>query len=424
LIETIHKCRVCDNKKIIPFFDLGEQPLANSLLSKQFEKEKQYPLSLSWCSECNLVQLNHTVNPKVLFSNYVWVTSTSSYAKKYAELFCQNLIDELRISDNRSYVLEIASNDGTFLKPFINKGFAVLGVDPANNIVEIAKKDSIPSLCGFWNPTLANEIISDKGYPSIIFARNVLPHVADLNNFVEAIRIASTKEAILAFEVHYAGKILNELHYDSIYHEHLCYFSLKSLERILNKHDIYIFDLFESPISGGSIVVLAGTYQREKSKRLTKFEETEIINQINDYGQWEKFSRSALDHKKKLTDIFFQEISNGATICGYGASARSSTMLNFCKLSSVQLKMIADQNPMKHNKYTSGSNILITTPEIMMQTNPDVIIVLAWNFLQEICNNLIDKYNYTKKIIIPFPYPPRIIALSELVNTNYLIIIK
>jgi len=416
MVKKICNCRVCDNENIISFFDLGEQPLANSLLTKQFEKEYKYPLSLSWCSKCNLVQLNHTVSPEELFSDYFWVTSTSSSARDYAMLFCQKVIDQVQNYDKFSYVLEIASNDGTFLKPFINKGFKVFGVDPAKNIVDIANKNGVPTTCDFWNETLANEIMSEKGNPSVIFARNVLPHVADINNFVRAIRIACKKETLMAFEVHYAGKILNELHYDSIYHEHLCYFSLRSLEKILNKHEIFIYDIFESPISGGSIVVFAGTYQKEKSLYLKKFEEKERLSQINEFEKWKEFSRFAYDHKKILLDIIHDEMKLGSKIAGYGASARSSTLLNFCEINSSHMKIIADQNALKHNKYTAGSNILIDAPEKMMSENPDIIFILAWNFLHEICDNLINKYKYKKKIITPFPHPPKIIDIKEVLN--------
>ena len=416
MIKKINNCRVCKNENIIPFFDLGEHPLANRLLTKQFDKEFKYPLSLSWCSKCNLVQLNHTVSPEVLFSDYVWVTSTSSSARDYAELFCQKVFSHAKNIETFSYVLEIASNDGTFLKPFINKGVQVFGVDPAKNIVDIANKNGVPTTCGFWNETLANEIISEKGSPSVIIARNVLPHVADINNFVKAIRIASKKETLMAFEVHYAGKILNELHYDSIYHEHLCYFSIKSLEKILNKHKIFIHDLFESPISGGSIVALAGTYQRNKSLYLKDFEKNEHLNQINAFDKWNDFSKLAYDHKQILLDIILHEIKSGSKISGYGASARSSTLLNFCEINSNHMKIIADQNALKHNKYTAGSNVLIDAPEKMMSENPDIIFILAWNFLHEICDNLINKYKYQKKIITPFPHPPKIIDIKEVLN--------
>ena len=416
MTNKINKCRICENEKLTSFFDLGNQPLANSLLKKQFEKEEKFPLSLSWCSKCSLVQLNHTIDPKKLFSNYVWVTSTSSSAKNYAQLFSQNIVTQSQKNDNFSYVLEIASNDGTFLKPFIEAGMTVLGVDPARNIVDFANNNGITTICGFWSQTIAEIIISEKGKPSIIFARNVLPHVANINDFVKAIRIAAKKDTLIAFEVHYAGKILNELHYDSIYHEHLCYFSLKSLEKILNKHEIFINDLFESPISGGSIVVLAGTYQREKSCYLREFEKKERLNQINTFEKWKEFSRLAYDHKKRLLDIINDEIKVGLKIAGYGASARSSTLLNFCEINSSHIKTIADMNYLKHNKYTAGSNILITPPGIMMNEKPDVIIILAWNFLHEITKLLAKHYNFSKKIIVPFPYPPKILNIQEVID--------
>ena len=177
-MKKIMECRVCKNKNIKEFLDLGKQPFANSLLESPDEKENFYPLSLSWCSDCNLVQLNHTAEPSELFSNYVWVTATSKTAKEHAKDFYKEIVSRINIKD--SYVLEVASNDGTFLIPFVKNNHRVLGVDPAKNIVEIAEASGVPTKCAFFGEKTARDITEKYGPAKVVFARNVLPHVANI----------------------------------------------------------------------------------------------------------------------------------------------------------------------------------------------------------------------------------------------------
>ncbi|MEK7090180.1 MAG: methyltransferase domain-containing protein, partial [Patescibacteria group bacterium] len=227
------KCRVCGGR-VKTFFDLGRQPLANSLLENPRQSEKKYPLALNHCSYCGSVQLNYTVNPKTLFSKYVWVTGTSSTARSFSNVFYKELAR--RTPDSRkNYVLEVASNDGTFLLPFSKRGYRVIGLDPAANIAKIAEKNGVPTKVAFWGPKAAKKILNERGPARIIFARNVLAHVANLQDFVKGLALCLHEDGVLAIEVHYAAKILKELQYDSIYHEHLCYFTFGPLERLLKQ---------------------------------------------------------------------------------------------------------------------------------------------------------------------------------------------
>ena len=266
-MNEIKKCRACDYEKIETFFNLGNQPFANALLKNYEFLEDKYPLVLCFCPKCNLVQLNHTADPKVLFSNYYWLTSTSSTARSYAKHFCDETLKRLNNSYKISYILEIASNDGTFLKEFQKKNFEVLGVDSAQNISDIANSIGVKTKCGFFGQKLASAIISEYGFPGIIIVRNVLPHVANLHDFLQGIFRCIKDDCLVVIEVHYLKKIIEELHYDSIYHEHLCYFSLNSLERLLNSNGLYIFDIMESQISGGSIVVFLSNKKDEKQSQ-------------------------------------------------------------------------------------------------------------------------------------------------------------
>jgi len=409
-MKRITECRICKNKGIKEFFNLGDQPFANSLLKNPNEKENFYPLFLSWCPNCNLVQLNHTAEPKELFSNYVWVTATSKTAKEHAVNFYKDIL--LRTENlHDEYILEVASNDGTFLIPFVKNKYKVLGVDPAKNIVDTAIKNGVPTICGFFGEELAREIIKEHGHAKVIFARNVVPHVANLHDFVKGLRECLDNDGLLVIEAHYARKILKELHYDSIYHEHLCYFTLKSIEHLLNQYGLFIFDIKKSPISGGSMILYIKKEKTKENPIVQLYREKEI--KLNEFLSWKKFAERAYTHRDNLIKILKQIKDRNETIVGYGASARSSTLLNFCGIDTKIISMIADQNPLKQGFYTAGTHIPIDSPEKVMENNPDYVCILAWNFADEIIDILRERFNYAGKFIIPLPNSPRIIGSYE-----------
>jgi len=402
------KCRVCGSANLIKFFDLGDQPYANSLLKGFDEKENLYPLSLSRCADCSLVQLDHTAEPEELFSQYVWVTGTSEGAQKHAENFYKKLV-ERSVSQGRGYVLEVASNDGVFLRPFLNNGFEVLGVDPAENIVDIALNNGVLTECAFFGKNYAKDLVGRRGRAKIVFARNVLPHVAGTRDFVGGLATVLDDAGVLAVEVHYAGVILDELHYDSIYHEHLCYFTFKTLERLLNDFKLFVFDIEKSPISGGSIIVYAKKKSAEERFPVKNYREEEARSGKNELESWQGFAERSFEHREKLLSMINDVLSSGKTLIGYGASARSSTMLNFCKINANLISVIADKNPLKQGKFTAGTRIPITSPEEAMKKRPEYILLLAWNFSDEIIKYLKKEFDYGGAFIVPLPSNPRIL---------------
>ena len=412
-VEKISACRACKSLSIKPFFDLGAQPLANSLLKSPDDPEKFYPLSLSFCENCSLVQLNQTVDPKVLFSNYLWVTGTSKTANVFATQFYKELVAR-RGGTKAGYVLELASNDGTFLLPFIRDGYKVLGVDPAQNVVDIAIKNGGPTKCVFFGEKAAKKILREHGPASMIFARNVLAHVANMHDFLEGTRMALADDGVAAIEPHYAKVILEGLQYDSIYHEHLCYFSLKSLEKLFNDHGLFVFDAIESPISGGAIIVYAKKEKTDPSKNLLEFRKRENENKTNEFASWQDFAKRAFAHKQKffgmmsnvrnkLSDILKDDGAKKPLVIGWGASARSSTLLNFCGLGSDIIPAIIDLNSLKQGLWTAGTRIPVVKPETALALKPDYILILAWNFSNEIIEMLKTKYDFRGSFIVPLP---------------------
>jgi len=411
-MKKISECRICKGKNIKKFFDLGSQPFANSLLKNPNEKERFYPLSLSWCPDCNLVQLNHTADPKELFLNYVWVTGTSKTAKEHAVNFYKEILSRTE-NLHEGYTLEVASNDGTFLIPFIENGYKALGVDPAKNIADKAIREGVSTICGFFGEELAREIIREYGYTQVVFARNVLPHVANLHDFVKGLRLCLEDEGLLVLEVHYAEKICKELHYDSIYHEHLCYFTLKSIEQLINQYGLFVFDIEKSPISGGSLVLYIKKNKTEEKPIVQSYREVEKEIELNELSSWEEFAKKAYLHREELLEIMNNLRKEDKIIVGYGASARSSTLLNFCGIDTKFISMIADQNPLKQGFYTAGTHITIDSPENVMEKNPDYVFILAWNFVGEIIDILKTIFNYTGKCIIPLPNNPKILRIDK-----------
>tara|TARA_B100000029_G_scaffold485697_2_gene539288 strand:- start:883 stop:1941 length:1059 start_codon:yes stop_codon:yes gene_type:complete len=351
--------------------------------------------------------LTETVAPELLFKKYVWVTGTSEGARSYSELFCERL--SARCQSDSLFVVEVASNDGTFLKRFTERGDRVLGVDPAQNIAQIAQEDGIPTVADFFGQKIAAQIVERDGAADAVFARNVIPHVADANDVVAGMAMCLKEKGTGAIEFHRSDVILEELHYDSIYHEHLFYHSLQSMSSLLGRFGLYPFDVTESPISGGSLVV----YFSKTIRQVTAIYE-EMLTRENSIGvgreePWIEFGQRCRRHRSALRELVLSRCEQGKHMIGYGASARSSTLLNFCGINSSHLKVIADRAPLKHDTYTPGTDILIVPPDQAFSEKPDVVLLLGWNFQNEILSQIRDEFGWKGEIIVPLPHDPVVI---------------
>jgi hypothetical protein len=408
--KKIQSCRICQSSKLVECLDLGDQPPANSLRESRDDVLPLVPLKLLFCQDCFTVQLSETVNPEYLFEHYVWVTGTSSTAVEYSSLFCDRVLSHLpKDREDSPFIVEVASNDGTFLQRFIEAGCRVQGVDPARNIVEIAEKLGVPTLATFFNRAVAENISAAQGEAAVVIARNVIPHVKEIHSIIDGISHLVGEAGIGVIEFHYARKILDELHYDSIYHEHLFYFSMKTLGGLLERYGMKIFDVDVSPISGGSLVVYFSRHEKEKTDALLEIEEYEKRVGMNELQTWEAFAEQCKEHAESLKKIIAEAKENGSVI-GYGASARSSTLLNFCGLDSNDIDYVIDKNELKQGLVTPGSDIDIVPLNAEAGALNDVaaIVMLAWNFEKEIEKEL-RAIGYKGPIIMPLPGAPRII---------------
>ncbi len=264
----------------------------------------------------------------------------------------------------------------------------------------------------------SEEIINKHGKARTVIVRNVLPHVANLHDFVQGLQMCLEDDGLLAIEFHYAAEIFEELHYDSIYHEHLCYFTLKSIENLLNRYGIHVYDIKESRISGGSLILYAKKKKEKETDKVTYYRDLEEKNGINDLDSWQDFAEKVRNHRKQLLEILKDTMDSGGNVVGYGASARSSTLLNYCEIDSRYISMIADQNELKHNHYTAGTHIPISSPQIVMKNNPDYVFILAWNFKDEIIEKLKNDFNFKGKCILPLPNNPKIVECEVMKNMN------
>lgn len=404
IFETIDCCRLCSSTDLVQILDLTDQPPANSLYRADEDEPPTVPLQLWFCKECSAVQLSVSVDPEYLFSKYVWVTGTSKTAAEYSKTFAKAAINHSDLE--KPSVLEVASNDGTFLNHFVEDGCDILGVDPAQNIAEDASSHGIPTLAEFFTVELAQRLVKEQGQRDIIFARNVLPHVKEILSVVDGIRTLLKDDGVGIIEFHDASLILKELHYDSIYHEHLFLLSLHTISTLLGRYKLYVFDIMKSPISGGSWVVYFSHQQREKSEALLAAVKRDEDAGINTFERWQEFAGHSKAHATQLKRMV--EDYDGKMLA-YGASARSSTLLNFCGLSNDHISAIIDKNPMKYGMLTPGSNIPVISYEegIKDIASVDKILLLAWNFEEEIVSEL-RADGFKGEFIVPLPNEVRV----------------
>lgn len=401
MYKKISSCRVCKKNKLIDILNLGNQPLANALikLKKNLKKEKRVPLVLTICKNCKLIQLKHTVHPKILFKNYLWVTGTSKKVKQYRKFFFSKIKKYFRKKNN--FICEIASNDGFFLE-YIKKQHDVLGVDPAENLAKIALSKGVDTISDFFNFKTSNKIIKlKKKRPNLVICRNVIPHIENIDQVMKGIQNILSKDGVGIIEFHNASNLIDKNHYDYVYHEHIFYFTLNSISRILKRYNLYAFDCFKSPVSGGSYVILFKKIKTKKTSFFTKTILKEKSNKLDRLSNWSLLKNKVITHKKQLTTLI-NKCGDSKILTAYGASARSSTLLNYLELDKKKITKIFDISPYKKNYLTPGTHIKINIPTKKNITKTNLIILLAWNFKREILNFL-KKLNYKGDIIEPLP---------------------
>ena len=390
-------CRVCKKKGEL-VIDLNLQPLANAILNKK-KREKHYPLKIFRCKNCKTLQLVDNVNPNILFKNYVWVTGTSISTVNYLKKFSNYIFKKFNNNFNLK-ILEVASNDGTFIEILKKKFEYVKGVEPASNLARLANSKGNKTFNLFFNYISAKKIIKKlNSKVDLIICRNVIPHINNLHTVFKGVNLLLNENGKLIIEFHYAKEIIQNMQFDYIYHEHTYYFTIQTLSYFAKLYDLYPNDVKESKISGGSLILTFSKNKKQsiKLKNMIKNEQKLKINSLN---KIKKFNNKLIKYRSKIKKII--ENKNYLPIAGYGSSARSNTLLNFVKLKNNCIEYIFDNNSLKHNKYTPGTQIKIIKPKKKNKKKFKTIIVFAWNFYDEIKKDLI-KLGYKGRIIKTLP---------------------
>jgi hypothetical protein len=402
-------CRICQETLPEPFLDFGEMPLANSFPSNpsEFADEPVYPLAVAGCRRCGLVQLNYVVPAEQLYRDYIYVSSTSEGVRRHADYLADTLISQYGWGPS-DLIVEVASNDGTVLQAFARRGVRVLGVEPARNIAAIAMSQGIPTIPEFFNEESARAIVSGHGRATAVFGRHVFAHVDDVHEFVEAVRLCLSDDGVFLVEVPYLGDFLDHLEFDTVYHEHLSYISLSALEHLCAQHDMALVDVEQIALHGGSIVVhmRRNSAGRIRSDRLTRLLEQERRSQLTDPQRLKKFAADVKSWKTRFEALVDGLQRSGARIIGYGAAAKANTLLNFCPSAARALSYILDRSSHKQGRYTPGTHVRVEPVEHWRNgLSPTHMVVLAWNFKDEIMAQMKPFADQGGRFVIPIPEP-------------------
>lgn len=397
------KCRSCSGETMRPVIDLGATPLANALLTADAlgKPEPRYPLNTVMCMDCSLVQITETVPPETLFSQYVYFSSFSDTAVQSAKGLAERLVRERKLTSS-SLVMEAASNDGYLLQHYQALGVPVLGIEPAKNIAEQANKNGIPTKCLFFGREVAEALAAD-GRCDVFHANNVLAHVADLNGFVAGINEVLKADGLASIEVPYLRDLIENLEFDTIYHEHLCYFSATALDRLLARHGLLLADVERIPIHGGSLRIFAAHAGVPQSAAVRALLAEEKKMGMTGPEYYADFAARVARLRAELTALLRDLKKRGCSLAAYGASAKGSTLLNFFGIDRSLLDFVADRSTVKHGKYTPGTHLPIVSPDELLIRKPDFVLLLTWNFADEILAQQKAYRDAGGKFILPVP---------------------
>lgn len=406
-------CLGCGASEPQVFLDLGRTPLANSYLpaEKDCGGEETFPLAVAYCESCHLVQLAATVPPEKLFSEYAYFSSYSESFLEHARRMAESYIDSFGLGPG-SRVLEIASNDGYLLEYFKRRDIAVLGIEPAANIARVARDRGIPTLECFFEPLAVPAILEAFGRADLIAGNNVLAHVPGINGFLSAVAGCLKPDGAAAFEFPYLRDLLDKVEFDTIYHEHVFYYSLSAIGNLARRAGLELWDVIRQPVHGGSLrVFLQYPGARPIENRVGAMLAEEEKIGLTGPARYASFGRQVDGLKDQLRSMLGEMKRTGKRVAAYGAPAKGNTLLNYCGIGRDLIEFTVDRSPHKQGKLLPGSHLPILPPEELLAWMPDYVVILPWNIADEIIRQQ-DKYRRAGgKFIVPVP-SPRVIEAS------------
>jgi SAM-dependent methyltransferase len=399
-------CRSCGGDGLSVFLSLGSLPLSDGFLDEAqlARQEPRYPLDVAFCASCALVQILKTVPPEELFGkDYPYFSSFVDTLLRHSRSNVEQRIEERRLGPH-SLVVELASNDGYLLQYYRDRGIPVLGVDPAPGPVTAARAKGIETLLAFFGSQLAAELVAQGKQADVIHANNVLAHVADTNGFVAGIAALLKEDGVAVIEAPYVKDLIDHGEFDTIYHEHLCYFSVTALKNLFERHGLYLNRVESLAIHGGSLRLFVEK-QRRPAQSVLDYLDSERRLGLDQLAYYAGFSVRVAVIRSELTALLQDLKRRGARIVGYGAAAKGTIMLNYVGLGSDILDFIVDRNVHKQGRYVPGVRLRIEPPERVLESQPDYVLILPWNFKDEIMTQQDEYRRRGGRFIVPVPRP-------------------
>lgn len=392
-------CRSCGGSRLKKWLDLGKQPLANAFVKDPQGKDETFPLVVNYCEICGFVQLSHVVHPDVLFKNYVYQSSTSPVFTQHFTDFAEREMNFDRVKKG-DLVIDIGSNDGILLAPFKDRGARVLGIEPAGDIANVAVKRGIETIPEYFTEQLAFDIAQNYGHAKLVTMTNVFAHVDNLKDILAGVRILIGDWGRFVVEVPYLPDMVRQGTFDLIYHEHLSYFTVASMHKLILRHDLVIQDVEFVPVHGGSVRFTIGKFQSEKP----------IIGEYKNDGRLTKtqeflaFPQKVKETGDQLMKLLDKMADSKITVVGYGAPAKMSTICHYFGITKKHVNLVIDDAPSKQNLYTPGTHIKVIPMPVDLNKYTEYVLIFAWNFADSIIMKL-KAMGYKGWFIVPFPHP-------------------